>query len=304
MNWTRLLAATGVAVLVSFGANAASPPPASGSTCDTLTTPPALVETPSKYDQTDPTRSVLVASAAQSRDTVLRPIRTAVQDLYASVAASGSHECAILTIANWATANALGDMRSEDAFLSRDRLVSETVLLLLDAAGKGHFAADQRARIEPWLRAIAHSTIEFYDHRAGRRSRLNNHRYWAGLAVGSIGYLLGDDVLVSWATDSFRIGVCQVDARGYLPLELARGSQALNYHVYALRPLLAFAALAETHGDMVGDICGDGLTRLTVATRAALADPLSLGRIVGTPQAPPLRESNYPEQLRLAAFGF
>lgn len=306
MNWIRLVAATGVAVLVMAGAALAANAPASADLsqrCSALPTPPALIETSSKYDPSDRTRSVVSAETAASRDLVLKPIRAAVKGLYSGVQSSGGYGCAIRTLTDWAQANALGDMRSEDAFLSRDRLVSEIVLLLVAADRDGALARTDRAAIAGWLGAIATSTMEFYDFRAGPASKVNNHRYWAGLAVGAIGYLLDEDALVDWGRESYRLGVCQVDARGYLPLELARGKEALNYHVYALRPLLAFAALADANGEPLADLCAGGLARLSVATRAALADPQGFAQIAGTRQARLPRETAYPEQLRLAAFG-
>jgi hypothetical protein len=307
MNWTRPVAVTGVAALVFLGgANAASLQPSAEivPACDIVAPPPALLETSSKYDQTDASRSVISFDAAQGREIALRPIRAAVRGLYTGVSKSGDYACAVQTLASWAAANALGDMRSEDAFLSRDRLISETVMLLLEAERRGVLGVDDRAGIAPWLRGIAASTITFYDYRAGPTSRRNNHRYWAGLAVGSIGYLLGDGPMIAWATKSYGLGVCQVDAHGHLPLEMARGSEALNYHVYALRPLFAFATLAASNGDAIDDVCNSGLKRLAVATRAAMADPEGFARLVGTRQAPMPRETSYPEPLRLAAFGF
>jgi hypothetical protein len=307
MNWIKLVAVTGVAVLVSLsGAQAASlqASPEILPACDNVATPPAFLATQSKYDQSDRSRSTLSLSAAEGRETVLQPIRAAVRGLYAGVERTGGYDCALRSLAGWAAANALGDMQTEDAFLSRDRLVSEMVMLLVEADRNGGMADADRIAIAGWLRAIAASTVEFYDYRAGRVSRVNNHRYWAGLAVGSIGYLLGDDELVFWATQSYRIGVCQVDADGYLPLELARGPQALNYHVYAMRPLLAFAALAQGNGDDVAGLCDNGLDRLAAATRAALANPDGFSRLVGVRQDRLPRETNYPKQLRLAAFGF
>jgi len=294
-------------VLVSLGGALGANPPApsdTASVCDVLTTPPALLATKSKYDQSDRTRSALSFDAAQNREIVLQPIRLAVRGLYQGVEKSGGYGCALRTLTYWAAANAMGDMRSEDAFLSRDRLVSEMVLLLVEADRNGGIATNDRTAIADWLRSIAASTMDFYDYRAGPVSRVNNHRYWAGLAVGSIGYLLGDDALVFWATQSYRIGVCQVNALGYLPLELARGSEALNYHAYALRPLLAFAALAGGHGDDITGLCDGGLGRLSVATRAALADPVPFEKLVGTYQSRLPRETSYPVPLRLAAFGF
>ena len=130
MNWTKLVAVTGVTVLVFLGgANAASLQPSAEivSACDVAAPPPALLETSSKYDQTDATRSAISFDAAQTRRVgAASDPRCGARTLHRGQQNSGDYACAVKTLASWAAANALGDMRSEDAFLSRDRLISET----------------------------------------------------------------------------------------------------------------------------------------------------------------------------------
>lgn len=268
--------------------------------CLAVATPPVSLATDSKYDPADPTHSVLSATAADSRDATLQPVRNAIR----AVVSNDSYRCAVDTVVGWATSGALTRMQSEDAFLTRDRFVAEVAMMLIDARDAGALDARSMLAIRPWLMSIAETTTEFYAYRAGPNSKRNNHRYWAGLSVGAIAILFGDDKMKLWADHSFELGVCQVDPNGHLPLEMARGAQALNYHVYALRPLLAYAAMASEHGDNVKADCNDGLGRLVAATESGLADPASFAKLAGKLQAELPSEKSYSRRLQLTTLGF
>ncbi|WP_323690409.1 alginate lyase family protein [Rhizobium sp. AN95] len=69
---------------------------------------------------------------------------------------------------------------------------------------------------------MADDTMVFFDTKAGPRSARNNHRYWAALALATVGSLTGDHNKIEWARQSYRIGVCQVTEDGTLPLEMQR----------------------------------------------------------------------------------
>ena len=81
-------------LVLAGGAQAANAPVSADVTqsCVTLPTPPALLETSSKYDQSDRTRSTLSAETAAGRESVLAPIRAAVKGLYSGVQASGAQK--------------------------------------------------------------------------------------------------------------------------------------------------------------------------------------------------------------------
>jgi hypothetical protein len=268
------------------------------SVCPTVTTPPPSIATLSKYDQADRTRSTL-GDAAGDRDATLQPIRNAIR----LVVGTNNYKCAVAVVSTWAAAGSLTSMLSEDAYLTRDRFVAEIAMMLMDADRAGAIEPRQRVVIDTWLAGIAQSTMDFYAYRAGPNAKRNNHRYWAGLSVGAIAFLTGDTKLRAWADHSFALGVCQVDQRGYLPLELARGSQALNYHVYALRPLMAYADLAARNGARIASECNNGLARLVAATQRGLDDPAIFADLVGKDQAHLPSEKSYSARLQLATLG-
>jgi Alginate lyase len=207
--------------------------------------------------------------------------------------------CITENLVRWAQAEALTQMQTSDAYLARDRLVSEILLTLLSSSEIQSMNESDRNVIEPWLVAIADSTIEFYEHRAGDKSRLNNHRYWAGLAVGAIGFFLEKPEYINWGERSYQLGVCQVDESGYLPLELSRGARALEYHVYSLRPLQALAALSAAHGRDLEGQCNGGLKRLRNQTMAALKNSDAISERAGLRQTGHASEASFVPSLHL-----
>lgn len=151
-----------------------------------------------------------------------------------------------------------------------------------------------------WLGAIARDTIDAYSLRLGPKSKTNNHRYWAGLSVAAVGFVVDDQDLKQWGKTSFEIGACQVDDRGFLPAELARGERALEYHVYALRPLAAILKLAVDNGEPIQPKCLGGYERLTAQTRESLKDTTAFEQVAGLRQTTNIRESSYSDALKLS----
>jgi Alginate lyase len=279
--------------------------------CMMPSAPPVTISTVSKYDQDVATKSVVSSSANRAREQVLKPIRAAVKQLGALAAPSlvvdsayseQNAACATNAVRVWAEAASLTRMETSDAYLSRDRFVADVGAVLISLRAQGmDLSSDPKVR--NWLTDIAQTTITFYDWEAGPKSRSNNHRYWAGLAVGSIGYFLNERPLVDWAKTSFRVGVCQVDGDGFLPLELARGSKALDYHLFALRPLVAFANMAETHGESIGSECGNGLARLQALARDSMSNDRAFVLRTGVAQDAPSSDKAFPVQFRLSTLG-
>ncbi len=238
-------------------------------TCAGISGPMAMPATFSKYAWSDDSRSVADPAAASRRQRQLADIRAFVAgigDLASRYRAGGEEggaaaRCLMMRLAEWAAADGFLGLSTEDAFLSRDVLVTD--LARAYAAVEAAPVEDvDRAAVRDWFGRIARDTIAFYEFAAGPRSRANNHRYWAGVAVGTIGAVNGDAVLRRWAVDTLRMGLCQVRSDGALPLELARGRRALEYHVYALRALTELAAVVgEAGADGLGG-CEGGMERL------------------------------------------
>jgi poly(beta-D-mannuronate) lyase len=105
-----------------------------------------------------------------------------------------------------------------------------------------------RAQVTSWLAQIADDVRGYYDPRIGKTDARNNHRYWAGFEVMAAGIAADRRDLFEWGIASFEIGANQITADGTLPLEIARRSLALHYHLFAAAPLVAMAELAAANG--------------------------------------------------------
>src|SRR5262249_52902822 len=115
-------------------------------------------------------------------------------------------------------------------------------------------------------------------------SAANNHAYWAGLAVAAAGAAAQRRALFDWGLARARIGIAQVRADGFLPLELERRSLALHYHLFALAPLVMLAELGAVNGvDLYKE--GDGaIRRLADRVIMGLADPAPFAAAAGAAQ--------------------
>jgi len=266
---------------------------------------PVRIATQSKYDQTFASKSVISQGAASLRKASLGPIEHQIRRLAAmsgagdSVTFRAEPGCAAQMVTSWARAGSLTDMSTSDANLSRDRLMVDIAASIEALQARGVDLVRQPA-IKDWLAGIGRQTIHYYDWQAGSTSRRNNHRYWAGLSVGMIGNLLQDDAMIGWSIDSFAVGACQIDSDGFLPLELARGSKALDYHLYAYRALASIRAVALSNRDSERLGCADRLERMrALMVRAMAGDPVFVER-TGLAQDLPPRESAFLPAQRLS----
>lgn len=259
--------------------------------------PPPVVTlaTTSKIDAADPT-GVRTVADTDRREATLAPLRAAIRSV-ARVADGEADErrCAAHSLALWARADALTDVRTKDAVLTRGRLGAELLVaaVLLDRAGA--FDAAQRRAVVAWAERLSRSTIDLFGTHAGSETRVNNHRQWAGLLVGAGGLLTGRPEYLAWAREGANAALCSVTADGFLPAELKRGRRAWRYHRYALRPLLAMRALGVHEN--APDPCAAGLARL----ERVAADKGSVERKAGIAQDGPAAETTFGPALRLPA---
>ncbi|MAU27547.1 MAG: hypothetical protein CMH45_09105, partial [Muricauda sp.] len=82
-----------------------------------------------------------------------------------------------------------------------------------------------------------------------------------------------------------------------------RGPKALEYHLYALRPLAAIAKVHETHRRGRELKCFDGFQRLQRAMQDARNDPAFFEQFSGVRQKVMVSESSYSAALQFAQFG-
>ena len=91
-------------------------------------------------------------------------------------------------------------------------------------------------------------TIAYFDGRTGKTSSLNNHRYWAGMAVAASAIVSGNCDHYVWGVGALDVAAAQITPDGYLPLELDRGKRARDYHLYAMGPLMMLAYMEHAQG--------------------------------------------------------
>lgn len=279
--------------------------------CQQIEAPVATLETRSKYSDVSSSRSVIDDEAFAARQNLVQPIRNSIRLLTRiayETSISGDlqntkSECFLQNLDRWAANGSLTRMNSPDALLSRDRWIAEISLALVHVSSSHKISASRVEIYKNWLIPIAKDTIEAYSFRMGNTSRMNNHRYWAGLSVASVGFFLKNDQLIFWGKKSFDIGVCQVDAKGFLPAELSRGKKALEYHLYALRPLAALAKLSSDEGQPIQSKCIDGLARLTDVTRKSLNGSTIMKDAAGIEQDFSIKESSYSTALQMTTLG-
>lgn len=257
--------------------------------------PPSALATRSKYSADV---ALDASNGAGSRAAEINPIWRAIRDIEQRGREEGPR-CAMSELIGWAKAGSLTQAKSKDGHLTRARMVAEIAGLVLEFQNAALLPASEKAVLSDWLSNLAEGIRSFFDHDAGPISSRNNHRYWAALSLAEIGRLTGREDLLRWAEQSFHLGVCQIDERGLLPLELRRGALARNYHAYALRPLVATARTLRAAGRNADRYCPGALQRLVDSTMRGIADPALFEGLTGKPQAPLPKESDYVSSLQL-----
>jgi poly(beta-D-mannuronate) lyase len=178
-------------------------------------------------------------------------------------------QCAIRWIASWARDGAwLGRMTQQQAEYQRKWDLAGVALAYLKVR---RFAGPEDAAvIEPWLIRLADASTTFFDQPERRR---NNHWYWLG--VGLAATALATDSKPHW--DKAR-GVMQdasrdIDAQGFLPMEMERGPRALYYHLFSVMPVVVLAELGAARGEDWYSLNAGAAHRLVSAVMAGLKAP-------------------------------
>ncbi|KFG67733.1 hypothetical protein JH26_20860 [Microvirga sp. BSC39] len=261
--------------------------------CDAPGAPVITLETQSKYQQTDTSRTTIDETANENYLKAVVPLRTYAKGLVkiandyvrSSPTNPAVAGCALDWLEHWASANAMTDMRSKQALYNLGQTLGGFALAYLQIRNAPDLSADKKKRVEAWLNSLGKQVVNFMDDNHEVSGR-NNHRYWAGLAATAAGIASDDKHLVGWGIDSARIGLAQVTPEGTLPLEVSRGKRARDYHIYAAEPLIATAELARSRGvDLYAEKNG-ALKRLADRVVASLDDPSFFEKATGTKQEP------------------
>lgn len=249
--------------------------------CEKYPKPKRSLETASKYDVDDDSRSEIDPDREAAYDKEMEALNEFSQGVVKAANAwvrSGMRnreaaECAADWLIGWADKKAVTEMNSLQAYQARESRLAAMALAYAQIRDSGVLDAKERKTVTGWLRGMAYQTVGFYESRPHTVSYQNNHRYWAGLAAAATGYAIDDRALREWGYQAYRAGVRQIDMDGFLPLELERASRAFEYHLYAAAPLVMLAEIGQTDGlDLYAEENG-ALHRLTAQIRRSIKDP-------------------------------
>jgi poly(beta-D-mannuronate) lyase len=169
----------------------------------------------------------------------------------------------------------------------QDWELSGVGMAYLKVRESGVGAAQQEAHIQRWFGLLAGRVREYFDPLIAQNVWINNHVYWAGLAVAAEGIAGNDRGAFEWGMRAYSIGVGLIQPDGTLKAEMDRGQMALHYHLYALGPLIMLAELGEANGETMYAYDHGAIHRLVAFCVAGLDDPGIVEKRTGKAQVVP-----------------
>jgi poly(beta-D-mannuronate) lyase len=211
-------------------------------------------------------------------------------DTYRTTGAKQAAQCAMNQILTLAQEHALaGRMSSNQAYYVQGWIAGAIAIAYLKICATGTATPQPSKTIIAWLQSIGQQTIAYYEahKKSGHGDGQNNHLYWAGVELAAIGVAADNPKDFAWAMDTYSTGIDKIQPDGTLPLEMARGSRALHYHLYSLAPLVLLAEFGEAnHMDLYARANG-AIHRLVSTSVAGLQDPALFAKATNMPQEVP-----------------
>jgi poly(beta-D-mannuronate) lyase len=240
---------------------------------------------------TDPSFSVIDAEKQRKMAAVTQPLgaysikvaQLSDSWLLSQPARTDPAACALSWLDSWASADALlGQFNTPDAHHQRRWTLCGLALAYLKIRDAPGLNAAAKRRIEEWFAKLADIDSAYY----GKWSRgsYNNHIYWWALALAATGVATGDRSMFDQGVAIYRAALEDIQPDGTLPLEMARKSRALGYHVFALTPLVMIAEIGAANGLDLYAGQGGALHRLALRVLAGFADPDWFAARAGAPQ--------------------
>jgi poly(beta-D-mannuronate) lyase len=242
--------------------------------------PPAVIDidansyySDKNHSIVDPVRKARNVAATKPVDEFLEVVARSASAFQAEPEARREDaQCGLAWLSAWAGQKAmLGKMTTTQSFYTRKWALGG---LALSYARLKPAASDaERQDIEAWLKMLAEATVE---HAQAYKGVRNNHYYWEGLAVTSVGAVTGDARYMAWGRKVFDFAMSQVAPDGSLPREMERAAKALHYHSFAVEPLVMMASILDVQSPTL-----DQLVRFTLHE---LADPSAIEKATGIAQ--------------------
>jgi poly(beta-D-mannuronate) lyase len=186
---------------------------------------------------------------------------------------SAAAKCVLAWLEYWGQARAiLGKMSAQGGFVRKWGL-GVIAVAYLKVRGEPTLDGVTKEGVENWIRRLAQTVRDEYSTGIERSSRRNNHLYWAAWSVMAAAVALDDQETFDWSVGRYRFAMDQIEDDGTLPLEMARRSKALHYHLYSIPPLVLIAETGARNGLNLYAEQGGALHRLIERTVAGLDDP-------------------------------
>ena len=192
--------------------------------------------------------------------------------------------CVLSWLHDWSREKAmLGEMTHNGEFI-RKWILASLALSYEQIKDAPSLDKEKKDRVEAWLHDLGNAALIDFSTKTERRSRQNNHLYWAAWAVGITGVAVQEPKFYHWAMDRAEYGIAQIKEDGTLPHELYRESRALQYHLFAAMPLVMLAELSAANGRDLYALNDGRLHRLVKRSLAGIDDPSYIAKKAGGEQ--------------------
>lgn len=265
-------------------------------TCEQSPTPPVKsLILGSVYKKSDPTRSEIDEDAQQIYQQQTSGLNSFENRL--SLLANNylktdrkdarSAACALDWLYTWAKGDAfLGETNVQGGYARQWGLatLSSAYMQVRDFP---FFDQNKKDVIEKWLLQIAQRVMYDYADISSYVRKQNNHLYWAAWAVTSTGIATGRRDLYEWGVGKVKYALhAQAKEDGTLPLELIRGQKALQYHLFALAPLVMVSEAAMNNGEDLYSLNNGRLHKIVARTFEGFKDSSYFNEKSGHKQIP------------------
>jgi poly(beta-D-mannuronate) lyase len=246
-----------------------------------------------KHSVIDPKRWDAYNKAKEQYAQVTRAAEDAA-DHFQKTGSGQAAACVMRILLAQTQANAItGNMSSNQAQYVQNWTMGALAIsyLKVRTAGPNALRAtpEETVALQSWMKTVGQQIEAYFQQRREKKTKdgQNNHLYWAGFAVMSVGIAVDDRPLYDWGVGTYKDGVQRIATDGTLPLEMDRGQRALHYHLFALAPLVTMAELAAANGQDLYSYDHNALHMLVSRSMAGLIDNHYFAAKAGTTQDTP-----------------
>lgn len=208
-----------------------------------ISVPPIDLIFQSRYEDDDPTRSIVNDAYEERYQNLIRPLRRFESSIVMSAnnhlrGQSGAAFCVGQALEQWALDQALLSVETNtQGEMVRAWMLASFGSAWAQVSSSGDISTQTRRTVDLWLQRL--SDVVKKDFRAGQaaRGKNNNHAYWANWALAITAAAVGNESDLKTAHQRYRQFLEDIGPDGSLVHEKTRGVRILYYHVYAAGPL-------------------------------------------------------------------